>query len=269
MTSLSGATAIKTKRQNSRSAANGILAIRVCTLIVILAIWEAVSRSGWFYKGVIPPLEDIGTALWSLLLSASLYKNLWVTLAEIAGGIVISSLAGVGLGILLGVKVFAGKVAEPYLVALASTPKIVFLPIVMLALGVGPESKVALGALSAFFPIVLSTLAGVASVSRTHLNVARSYNCSNWQQLRLVYLPSLTQPILTGMRLGLGVCVIGVLLGEIKLSNAGLGFLANDFYNLYRIPELYALLIVVFLLAAGANMGMTALSRRVRKDQGA
>ena len=74
---------------------------------------------------------------------------------------------------------------------------------------------------------------------------------------------ALVQPILTGLRLGLGVAIIGVLLGEIKLSSAGLGFLAGDFYIQYRIPYLYAVLILIFALAVAANTLMGLIARRV------
>jgi ABC-type nitrate/sulfonate/bicarbonate transport system permease component len=238
-------------------------AIRLATVVLVLVAWEALARSKLLYAGVVPPLEAIAAALVELVAGAEFYHHLWVTAFEVGLGVVIAAGAGIAAGILLGARRFLGRAVEPYLVALATTPKIIFLPIVMLMFGIGVHSKTALGALSGFFPVVLSTVAGMHEVRRVHVQVGRSFNCSALQMVRMVYLPSLTGPILTGLRLGLGVTLIGVLLAEIKISKAGLGFLANDLYSRFQVPELYALLIVIFLCAVLINEAMTEASRRV------
>lgn len=249
----------------NRDRARRVLAIRVVTVVAVSAAWEALARSGLLYEGVVPPLWAILSALWSELFSPELYRNLSVTLSEVGAGIVIAVALGVSSGILFGARRFLGKAAEPYVNALATTPKIVFLPVIMLAFGVGVESKVAIGALSGFFPIVLSTTAGMLRIRPVLIRVGRSFNASAWQMVSKIYLPSLLQPIVAGVRLGLGVTVIGVLLGEIKLSNAGLGFLANDYYNQYAIAQLYAVLIIVFFLAVLANSLMSLASDALDK----
>ncbi len=227
--------------------------IQGATLVLILASWEAMARSGLLYRDVVPSLIAVADALWGEATSAELYGNLWVTLVEVMVGMAIAAVTGVSAGILFGARRLLGAAIEPYVNSLATTPKIIFLPIVMLMVGIGPESKIALGALSGFFPIVLSTMAGMARINPVHVRVGRSFNLSPWQMVRKIYLPSLVLPVVAGMRLGLGVTIIGVLLGEIKLAKAGLGFLANDYYNLFLIPRLYAVLIIVFMLAVLAN----------------
>ena len=238
--------------------------IRVATLIGLALVWEAVARSGIVYKGVVPSLVLIAEALIRELATRALYLHFAVTLGEIAAGFAIAAVLGVGAGLVLGSRRFLGAAADPYIAAVATTPKIVFLPIVMLLTGIGPGSKVALGALSAFFPIVIATAAGMRAIRPVYVRVGRAFKLSAMQMARKVYLPALALPIVSGLRLGLGVCVIGVLLGEIKFSKAGLGFLANDYYNQFRIPELYAAILIVFGLAALANAGMNAVAGRVR-----
>ena len=137
----------------------------------------------------------------------------------------------------------------------------------MLMFGVGVESKTAIGVLSGFFPVAISTTAGMYEVRRVHIQVGQSFNCTAWQMVRLIYLPSLVGPILTGLRLGLGVTIIGVLLGEIKISKAGLGFLANDLYSHFQVPALYALLIVIFIATVLINEAMTRISRSLAPVQ--
>jgi NitT/TauT family transport system permease protein len=245
-------------------AARGIsvTAIRVVTIATVLVAWEILALSGLFYRDIVPSVPRVLMALIELATSAELYKHMIVTLYEVALGFFVAVVVGVACGILFGIRLFLGAVVAPYVDALATTPKIVFLPIIMLIFGVGPESKTAIGALSGFFPVVLSTAAGVRQIKPVFIDVARSFNVTVWQSVRKVYLPALSWPIVTGMRLGLGVTVIGVLLGEIKMSSVGLGFLARDFYDQFRIPDLYALLIVIFGLAVAANAVMSAVGRR-------
>jgi len=244
----------------------GVAAVRAITLVVVLAAWEALALSGLVYQDVVPPLGPIVAAGISILLDPTFYHDAAVTIVEVLVGYVLSTLAGVAVGLFFGLLPFARAALLPYVNALATTPKIIFLPIVMLAFGIGPGSKMALGTIAGFFPVVLSTTAGLLQVDPVLVRVARSYNLSTWQVIRKVYLPAVRGPIVTGMRLGLGVTVVAVLLAEIKFSNAGLGFLAIDSYNHFRIADLYAVLIVIFLLAAAVNAGMSRLERSVQGD---
>lgn len=226
----------------------------------LLLLWEGLSFSGLFYRGVLPSTVQIGAALANMLAQPSFWPHALTTLGEVLGALAIGATLGLVVGILVGGTLLSRRAYEPALHYLAPTPKIVFLPILITLFGVGPASKVAMGALSCFFPVVLSVISGMTQVSPVHLRVARGFGLSQWRTIRAVYLPSLVRPAITGLRLGLGVAVIGCLLSEIKLSNRGLGFLAIQYYGQFRIPEMYAVLIVIFAFAGAGN----ALLSRVR-----
>jgi NitT/TauT family transport system permease protein len=234
-----------------------VATIRAVTLIVIAIAWEALGRSGLVYNDVVPPLSAIFAAIGKELVSVRFYQHLGVTAFEVVVAFAIASVLGVLLGLVLGIRRYLGAAADPYVSALATTPKIVFLPIVMITVGIGMSSKIALGALSAVFPIMIATAAGARNVRPVLIRVGRAFNLSTIQMATKIYLPALTLPIVAGLRLGLGVAIVGVLLGEIKLSKAGLGFLANDYYNQFRIAELYGVIAIVFVIAALANVAMS------------
>jgi len=236
-----------------------ITRIRIATVIAVLILWEGMARSGWLYEGVVPPLTAVAAAFARLLVTAATYRHLAVTGWEIAAGFVIGLAAGVAAGVVMGVRRFFGRAIAPYLDGLATAPKIIFLPIVMLMFGVGVESKIALGTLSAFFPVVLNTAAGMRQINPVWIRVGRSFRLTAWQMTRRIYLPALARSLAISMRLGLGVAIIGVLLAEIKLADSGLGFLAIEHYNHFRIPEMYALLLFIFMLAIGANLLISRL----------
>lgn len=230
---------------------------------VLLLGWEALSRSGLFYRGVLPSIVSIGKAFAVLLMQPAFWLHLGTTVAEVVGALCIGAAGGLAVGLLVGGTPLVRRAYEPALHYLAPTPKIVFLPILITLFGVGPASKVAMGAVSCFFPVVLSVIAGMVVVNPVHLRVARSFGLSRLRTIRSVYLPSLVIPVLTGLRLGFGVAVIGCLLSEIKLSNRGLGFIAIQYYGQFRIAEMYAVLIVIFLFAGAGNVAFGVARRKL------
>lgn len=236
-----------------RRGVSPVAAIRIATLLGLWIAWEAAAASGLLYAGVVPSSFKIIAALAQLLASGTFWYNLEFTVLEIVTALVIGGVAGAAVGLALGANRFAGAAYERYLHYLAPTPKIVFLPILLVLFGIGPGSKIAMGTLSCFFPIALSVAAGVRTVDPVLLKVGRGYNLTRAQLIRLIYLPSLVPPIANGLRLGLGVAIIGSLLAELKMSNRGLGFLIMQYYSQFRTPEMYAVLIVMFAIAAGAN----------------
>lgn len=244
----------------------GVPALRIATILGLWAAWEAAARTGLFYEGVVPSSLLVLQSMGRHVVDPMFYAHAWRSIYEIGLGFSIGTVIGLAAGIALGAHRFSNAAAAPYIHGLASTPKIVFLPILMLLLGAGPASKVGMGAFSAFFPMVIAIAAGMKEINSVHVRVARSFNASTWQIVRKVYLPSLVEPAITGMRLGLGVAIIGVLLAEIKFSDRGLGHLAIQHYNFFRVADMYAVLLLTFALAVGANGLMsrvgTALVRR-------
>lgn len=243
-----------------------ITAVRIGTACAVWLAWELLARSGLLYDGVIPSSIDVFASIWKHITDMSFYRHVERTFYEVAVGATIGSLLGLAVGIFAGRLRFVGRVVEIYINVLAPTPKIVFLPLMMILFGVDFGSKVALGAISAFFPVSVATLSAIQLVNPVLIKVGRSFNATLWQQVCKIYLPAMIHPLVSGMRLGVGVAIIGVLLAEIKLSNVGLGHLAINHYNAFRIADMYAVLLITFSLAVGANALIGALARRVQQD---
>jgi ABC-type nitrate/sulfonate/bicarbonate transport system permease component len=248
-----------------------VTALRIAIIVVVLASWEALSASGLLYRDVVPSLLAIGKALFDLLTvpdmpvdlspfglqgTASIpaiYWHLYVTFYEIAIGLLIGGLSGLVAGIALGSSRLLRQAYEPLLYYLGPCPKIIFFPVMIMWFGVGPGSKVAMGAISCFFPVALNVAGGMREIDRVLIQVGRSFRANTWQMVTKIYLPAMRHPIINGIRIGLGVCLIGTLLAETKLSNSGVGFLVIQAYSIFNMPLMYALLIVLFVIAIGAN----------------
>ena len=234
-------------------ASHDVLALRLLVALVIFGAWEAMSRSGLFYGEVVPSLLKIGASLIKLLLDPIFYRNLQVTTLETMLALAIGAGAGITTGIVLGANRFLMRAFEPYVYYLSPTPRIILFPVMIMWFGVGPASKIALGALSAFFAIALSTAAGMRQIDPILIRVGRSFRANIWQMAMKIYLPAMRVPILNGIRLGMGTAIITVLLGETKLSNQGLGYLIMQIYTRFDMPGLYALLITIFVIAGAVN----------------
>ena len=239
-----------------------VLAVQVTTFAVIWAAWEALSRSGLLYEGVVPSSLAVFPSIASQLIDPVFWDHMGRTAYEVVAGFAIGSGVGVALGLLLGLRRFMAEVLEPYINYLAATPKIIFLPIMMVMFGVGAGSKVAMAAISAFFPVAVSVYRGTLLVNPVLVRVARSFKASQWTMVKSIYLPSLVPPLLTGLRLGLGVAIVGTLLAEIKLANKGLGYVVIQHYNFFRTADMYAVLIIIFVIAVGINTLMDRLAHR-------
>jgi ABC-type nitrate/sulfonate/bicarbonate transport system permease component len=241
--------------------ASPVTLVRIAIIAAVLLTWEAVAASGWLFRDVVPSLLVIGRATAELLAEPTYYWNLGVTAGEIGTGLLIGGLSGLAVGILLGSNRFLGRAYEAYLYYLGPTPKIIFFPVMIMWFGVGPGSKVAMGTISCFFPVALSAAAGMRTINPILIRVGRSFRASTWQMVTKIYLPAMRHPIINGVRLGLGVAIIGTLLAETKLSNRGIGFLIINAYSTFNMPRMYALLIVLFVLAIGVNALVGRLGR--------
>lgn len=250
-----------------QAKAGAVLLVRAGIIAALLIAWEAIAASGLLYRDMVPSLPALARALLQLFLDPVFYSNLAVTLGEAGLALAIGGMSGFAVGLLLGSSRFLASAYEPFVYYLGPTPKIIFFPVMIMWFGVGAGSKVAMGALSCFFPIAISVAAGMRQVDAVLVRVGRSFRATPLQLLTTIYLPAMRRPIVNGVRLGLGVALIGTLLAETKLSNRGLGYLVIQTYTTFNMPRMYALLIAVFVLAIGANALMGRLAGPYRFER--
>lgn len=241
--------------------------LQCATLLAAWALWEAIAASGLLYKGVVPPLFAVAAALARLIANPRFWLNLSVTGAEVGFAVAIGGAIGLLIGILLGSRRFLAAAFEPYLTALAAMPKIVILPILYLMVGIGPPSKIAIGAFACFVPLALSTASGLRQIDPVLMRVGKSFDLSRWQMAQKIYLPALVAPVATGLRVGLGAAIAVCLIAEIKFSRAGLGGMVIDSFNRSRFAEVYAVLVVIVALAIVGNTLVDRLGRRRKAER--
>jgi ABC-type nitrate/sulfonate/bicarbonate transport system permease component len=242
-------------------------ALAAATVLASLVLWELIARVAFDRLEIVfPSLARIGTALVGLLTSAEFYGHLWITTQEVAISFVLAALIGVVGGTILGSSEFLAAAVEPIIYYFSTVPKIVLYPLFIIALGAASmDSKIAMGFFSAIFPITVNTMTGALAVRQDHVKVARVFRADPWQRFTTVYVPSMVTHIVNGLRLGIGVAIIGVLLGELFASQAGVGNQVAFFFNNLQTDRMYATLVIVFVAALSLNLGLLKLQDALRR----
>jgi ABC-type nitrate/sulfonate/bicarbonate transport system permease component len=259
---------IKATFPAERSMDGRVSRIRLMSCIGFVLLWEVIATLGSFgilYTDVVPHIWHIVIAVGYELVSASFYRDLGMTFAAHSVGFICGATMAVLVGIWLGTNKLIREAMLPYLNAIGSTPKIIFLPILFLMFGVGIESKMAKGALSAFFPVVFTTTLGMLLINPVLIRVGRTFNLNKWQMITKIYMPAMVNPVITGFRLGVAITIIGVLVAELKFADGGLGYRLGIYYEQFEIAPMYAVIVLIFAMAAAANSGMTKLQDRVNR----
>ena len=241
------------RRPSAGARIDRVTAVRIVTIVALLALWEVIARSGLLYRDVVPTVGAILSGIWQIVSNPAFYPNLQITAQEIAVSVVLGSVLGIVCGIVIGSNPFIGRIFEPLVYYLGPTPKIIFFPLLIMWFGVGEGSKIAMGTISSFFPMVLSVASGMRHIDPVLIRVGRSFRANTWQMAAKIYLPAMRAPMMNGMRLAFGVSVIGVLLAETKFARAGLGFMVTRYYQQFNMPAMYGLVIIIFSLAILIN----------------
>jgi NitT/TauT family transport system permease protein len=190
----------------------------------------------------------------------------WMHAAEsgksllIAG--LVTALGGVVLGLALGLHRFSGEVAKPILVAIYSLPKVAIYPLILLFFGLGLSAKVALGVLNGFPPVSLFTMSAVGNIRPSIIRTARVFRLSPWEAMRTVLIPAALPEILSGIRVGMALTMVGVLIGEIFASNRGLGFVLTQASQLDDNRTVMAVTLFIVIAALTLNWLLGLLTRR-------
>ncbi|MFF0378498.1 ATP-binding cassette domain-containing protein [Actinoplanes missouriensis] len=218
---------------------------RVAVPFLVVGLWYLVYRFGGVDRVLLPSPRAVWDAGLQLHDSGVLWPNLWSTLLAALEALALSAVAGVPLGILLGMLPRTWAVLAPYLNAVNSMPRIAFAPVFVVAFGIGQSSKVALGFSIAFFVFLMNARIGVLSTDEEHLRVCVALGASRSQLFRKLYVPVAVPAVFTALRLGLVLALLGVVGSEIIASRVGVGQLITTYSATLSMAPVYALLIVL------------------------
>jgi NitT/TauT family transport system permease protein len=233
----------------------------VAIAVVLVAAWKLYVEAADVSRFVLPPPEDVGSALLEVLGEERTWHHLAITVREILGGFGAALLVGVLIGTVMGEVPAVERVINPYLVVLQVLPKVAIIPLLLLWLGFGSSARILIAAVFAFFPITASTRAGIRAVDPGQLDLAASLQMSRWQRLWLVELRSALPSILTGMEVGIVLATVGAVVAEYLSGGEGLGWLAVINLNQLQVDRLFAIIVVLCAVGVALYAAVASLRR--------
>jgi NitT/TauT family transport system permease protein len=231
------------------------------SMLAFLCFWEIAVRAGAVNPLFVSSPSRIVTTGFGMFADGSIYEHLRVSGTEFFTGFALAVVIGVPLGILMGWYSRLNAVLEPFVSALYATPRIALLPLVVIWFGIGLASKVAIVFLGAIFPILVNTITGVRTIDADFIKVARSYGATDRQMFMTVALPSSVPMLLTGLRLGLGHALVGIVVGEMYGATQGLGYLIAVAGARFQTDKV----MVGILLIASLGIALTELLRAIER----
>jgi ABC-type nitrate/sulfonate/bicarbonate transport system permease component len=239
--------------------------LQLAILIAALAAWYVLTLPGRVNPILLPPPGPVFHDFGVLLTTRSIWPDLLVTIYEWVVAFSIGAIAGGIVGYLVSLTPYTVRVFDPLLAGFYSVPAILLFPLFLLFFGLGPASKIAIGATIAFFPVALNTIAGLSFVNRSYVTAARSMGASDLQLFSTVMLPAALPVVLTGFRLG-GIISFMTILGcEMISSLSGLGHRIVELGENMEPAQMFACIIFAVLLAVAINVGVSFAEARGRR----
>ena len=222
------------------------------TIVLLLLVWQFLPdfvpmKAGTKLFFTVP--SHIAGTLWTMFATGSIWAPLGVSASAFAIGLLLAVVAGLPLGVLLGRSATLNAMVDPFITAFNATPRLVFLPLLMLWFGIGIWSKVAVVFLGALFPLLINTYEGVRNADKLLINVVRSFGAGEWDIARLVVVPNSLPFIIVGLRLAIGRAVLGVVVSEFFGSQDGLGVMMVRAASQFKVDIVFAGLIVFAALS--------------------
>ncbi len=237
--------------------------LQVGLIAIILGAWEAAARIQFVNPQLLPPPSVVAPHVFAFLVQPEMLYHLWVTSAQVVTAFVLVAPIGIALGLLLGENDYLGRAFKPFFYFVASVPKSVFLPIFILAFGIGFTEKVLFGMFQAIFVLVISAIAAANSVPGDLITVARSYGAKRWQLYMQIYWPAMLPVLLEGIRLAMIFNITGVVFAEMYAARAGLGSLISNWGMSFQMPELLSGIALTAAFSIIINESLRSYERRV------
>ncbi|HEV8014209.1 MAG TPA: ABC transporter permease [Stellaceae bacterium] len=225
---------------------------RLLAIFVLLAAWELGAR---FYADPLflcPPSQAIAS-LPHIFADPKIVNAIRITIYELVTAFLMAVSLGLVIGLAVGLHGFTKQAILPVILMLYATPQATILPLFVLMFGIGPEAKIAFGFSHGIFPVIVTTVAGVQNLRPQLLRAAHSMGANRWQVFTSIIFPHMIPSFFTGMRLGMTAVLLGVLLAELYVSTAGIGFYTRLFAESFSPPDLFALIAVLAAIAVTLN----------------
>lgn len=242
---------LSTKRvtQRRRVSKSTLRIISIVSPVVVLVVWELLSRTGGLDSRFFPAPSLIFAALWKEATTGTLWQESQSSLGRLVVGFLVGAIPAIIIGVLMGLSKVANAIVRPIVSGLYPVPKSAVFPLFLLFFGVGENSIWYFVAMGVFFPVVINTFTGVANVAQIYYDVAENFGARRGRVFWTVALPGAMPNIITGVELGAGMGLIMLAIAEMLggVGN-GWGYMVWNSYQLFNIEAMYAYLLIFALV---------------------
>ena len=232
-------------------------------VIVVLIAWEVFARSGAVTLFMLPPASAVAQRIWADAMAGDLWQNMLTTMYRAFTGFLLGSLIGIAIGIGISRNALARWFFDPIISIGFPMPKVAFLPVIILWLGVYDISKITLVTIEVLFPVVTATVVGLSGVNRSLVWSASNLGATRRQVLWHVMIPAAFPQIFTGIQVALPIALIVAVFGEMSMGGYGLGASMMSASRYADSRGVFAGIVVIALVGYGVVKLMDALRRRL------
>ena len=257
-----GAVAVVRRRAGLLDRIN-VVGWRVIALAVFLVVWHLASIPAG--KLLLPSPLDIVPAFIDEVRSGQLLTATLSSLQVFAIGYLLAIVTGVAFGVLMGGMPRLGETLEIYVNAMNATPRVALIPFIILWFGLGMNAKIVVVWFQAVLPILINTYAGVQNTDPDLLEAARSFGARRGQLFRYIMLPAALPYIVTGLRLGAAMAMVGTVIAELQTALAGLGYLMAQFGGTFQTAKYFAPVLVLAAMGMLVSQLLKVLERRLAR----
>lgn len=219
------------------------------TAVILLALWELVVRLTDYPSFILPGPLQVWASLLAIARDGALGRHALTTLSEVLAGLTLGMIIAFVLGFVLSRSPTVERLLAPYIVASQSIPTVAIAPLLIIWFDAGATSKILVSALIVFFPILISSIAGLRSAEPELRDLMRSLEASRWQIFAKLELPAALPMIVSGLKVGATLSVIGAVVGEFVGADRGLGFLIKQGQGLYDTPLMFVAIFTLVIIA--------------------
>lgn len=230
-------------------------------LAIFIYFWDLYCRLSGIHPFIVPRPGAVLDQYLTMVQTRALWEHSWITVFETSVGFFFACVIGIGGGAILGKVRWLEEAMRPFVIATQVIPKIALVSLFILWFGFGPEPKILVSTVLAFFPILTNTLLGVKSVDLGHKDVMKSLNATRWQTWRMLELPSAMPAIIAGLEVGVVLAYIGAIVGEFAGGTKGLGYLTLEYQNGFNAPGLFGVLIQLTVIGFALYLLILGLRR--------
>ena len=237
--------------------------LRLLLVVAVVIVWEGAVRLFSIPAFILPAPSSIGVALWRGIESALYLDHIRITVVETLLGFVFGSILALVLGTMIALSRRAEYFLYPFIVMFQSMPKVALAPLIIVWFGLGLTSKVAQAAVTAFFPLMVNTIAGLRSADEDRVALMRSLDASNMQILTMLRLPSALPFIMAGFEIAMVLSLIGAIVAEFVGAQKGLGVLIMSMTFTMDVAGQFSVLLILSLLGLLLNGIIVEIRKRL------